>query len=157
NSEPEENPIDIQDQDMKLVEDDNQSEIPVNTEKQDTILETSTKIVYESEYLKSNDIDKEIALAEEDIIEFNEEEIQNNIKDWEIKNFDEEELVLYKAIDSYSPKHYKIGVATKDGLGFIAVFNFDKEGREVAEYISDTPISIMNKNEQNKLNDGMIF
>lgn len=121
------------------------------------IIKSNTQIIFEREYIKSEYIDKEIEKPSKDILGMNESEIKNYYHDWNIINFDSEELVLRKVIDSYSPNNYKIGVAKKDNVDYIAVYCFDKEGEEFIDYISQTPISMLSKEEQGKFIRGMIF
>ncbi len=124
--------------------------------KEDTIT-SNTQIIFETEYLKSECIDKEVVKPPKDVLGMNEKEIKNYYKDWNIINFDTEELILHKDIDSYSPNNYKIGVAEKDNEKYIAVYRFNKEGEELVDYISQTPISMLSKKEQEKFLQGMIF
>ncbi|SJZ36346.1 hypothetical protein [Garciella nitratireducens] len=121
------------------------------------IIKSNTQIIFEREYIKSEYIDKEIEKPSKDILGMNESEIKNYYHDWNIINFDSEELVLRKVIDSYSPNNYKIGVAKKDNVDYIAVYCFNKEGEEFIDYISQTPISMLSKEEQGKFIRGMIF
>lgn len=124
--------------------------------KEDTIT-SNTQIIFETEYLKGECIDKEVVRPPKDILGMNEKEIKNYYKDWNIINFDTEKLILHKDIDSYSPNNYKIGVAERGNQKYIAVYRFNKEGEELVDYISQTPISMLNKREQEKFLQGMIF
>ena len=121
------------------------------------IISDSTVITYEREYAKSNEVDEETQSPEVEMLGLNKDELKQLYKEWDIKTFDDKEVVLHKKIDSYSPRFYKVGVAQKNQQEYIAVFNFNKEGEEVIDYISDTPISILNENEKNNLKKGVIF
>lgn len=162
NKEDESQQIDLKNTEQSSVERVNKNNEDKNiaanfiAKKEDTIT-SNTQIIFETEYLKSECIDKEVVKPPKDILGMNEKEIKNYYKDWNIINFDTEELILHKDIDSYSPNNYKIGVAEKDNQKYIAVYRFNKEGEELVDYISQTPISMLSKKEQEKFLQGMIF
>jgi hypothetical protein len=124
---------------------------------QEKHLTENTKIIFERNYIKSNESDKEIVYPKQNWIGKNEEEFQKLFDDWEINQFNESEVIAKKIIDSYSPKYYKLGIAKKNDNEYIAIYNYDKEGQELIKYISDTPLSLLNKQEQNKIKKGLIF
>lgn len=124
---------------------------------QEKKLTENTKIIFERNYIKSNESDKEIVYPKQNWIGKNEEEFQKLFDDWEINQFNESEVIAKKIIDSYSPKYYKLGIAKKNDNEYIAIYNYDKEGQELIKYISDTPLSLLNKQEQNKIKKGLIF
>lgn len=135
-----------------------EEDIAVNSKNQEVAtIHSDTQVIFEREYLKDEVIDKETTRAQEKIIGLNQEEVEEFYKDWTMINFTEEELILHKSIDSHSPGSYKIGVAEKNNKSYIAVFSFDKDGKEELEFISQMPISILPSNEQNKFIEGMIF
>lgn len=135
-----------------------EEDIAVNSESQEVVTITSdTRVVFEREYLKNEVIDKEITTPQEEIVGLDKEEVEKFYKDWTMISFTGEELILHKAIDSYSPGSYKMGVAEKNNKEYIAVFSFNKAGEEVLEFISEMPISILGSHEQEKFIEGMIF
>lgn len=70
---------------------------------------------------------KEEKIAEEDIINKSEQEISDKYVDWDIKKFSENNVVLYREVDSVCDEDYII--REKDGN--IVIFKLDNEGREV--------------------------
>lgn len=130
---------------------------PTNIDSEDIVITSDTRIVFKTNYLKSKDEDKEIFMPDKDLLGLNQNELKDYYKEWEIISFNSEEIVLERNIESYSPKHFKVGVAQNNGEACIAVYNYDKEGQELVDYISDTPISILNQNEREKFIEGMIF
>lgn len=123
----------------------------------ETVIKENTILTFKREYIKSNEIDDETKTPEESMIGLNKNEFEQLYKQWEITKFDEEEIILHTKIDSYSPRFYKIGMAEKNQQQYIAVFNFDKEGKEVLDHITSTPISILNENEKKKFEEGVVF
>lgn len=70
---------------------------------------------------------KEEKKAGEDIINKSEQEISERYSDWDIKKFSENNVVLYKEVDSVCDEDYII--REKDGN--IVVFKLNNEGREI--------------------------
>lgn len=125
----------------------------------DNIITSETKMVFTIKYLKSQDENKEILSPQKEIIDFNEKETKDFFNQWEIIDFTSNEITLERQIDSYSPKHFKVGIGKGNGNGedCIAIYKFDKEGQEVIDFITNTPISILNQREREKFIKGMIF
>lgn len=123
----------------------------------DNIITSETKMVFTIKYLKSQDENKEILSPQKEIIDFNEKETKDFFNQWEIIDFTSNEITLERQIDSYSPKHFKVGIGKGNGEDCIAIYKFDKEGQEVIDFITNTPISILNQREREKFIKGMIF
>jgi hypothetical protein len=134
-----------------------ESNIPANIETEDIKITSNTRMIFEIKYLKSKDEDTEILMPTSELLGLNHKELNNHFVEWDIISFNSDEIVLQKSIDSYSPKHYKVGVAENDGEICIAVYYYNKEGQELVDFISDKPISILNQNEKEKFIEGMIF
>ena len=123
----------------------------------DNIITSETKMVFTIKYLKSQDENKEILSPQKEIIGFNEKETKDFFNQWEIIDFTSNEIILERQIDSYSPKHFKVGIGKRNGEDCIAIYKFDKEGQEVIDFATNTPISILNQREREKFIKGMIF
>lgn len=134
-----------------------ENNIPANIETEDIDITSNTRMIFNVKYLKSKDEDKEILMPTKELLGLNQKELNDHFNEWDIISFNNDEIIFQKTIDSYSPKHYKVGVAENDGEVCIAVYYYDKEGKELIDFISDTPISILNKNEKEKFLEGMIF
>ncbi len=148
--------------DAKIMEEEvqpltDEENIPTLTKAERIKVVPNTRIVFETKFLKSNDTDKQVKDPEQEIIGLSKEDIEDYYSGWTVASFTEEEIILRRTIDSYSPKHFKVGIKKKDEHEYITVYSFTESGEEVVDYISDKPIELLSKEDQDKLREGMIF
>ena len=79
----------------------------------------NTKIVYETLYLECSDIENTTENIKEEDVNKDEEFFKNKYYEWDIKNFSDEKVELYKEVDEMCKKHFV--VREKDG--YIAIYN----------------------------------
>lgn len=75
-------------------------------------------------------------VANSDIVNKNEYEIQEYYKDWDIKKFTQGEVILYKEVDGKCMEHYVI----REKDGYVNVFNINQDGKE--ELIETTLVAV---------------
>ena len=106
----------------------------------------NTKIVYETYYKKCNHKERKEEKVNEELVNLNEEELQEKYKDYTIKQFGIEKVVLYKEKDELCDKHYIL----KENEGVIAIYKINNLGAE--ELMDLTDISIQYLPETDKIN-----
>ncbi len=130
--------------------DESYKETPVSkTFEEKTILET--KIVFE--YLDNDG--KVIDSSEEKIsyslIDMTKQQIQAYFSDWQLSSFSQNKIVLRKLVNLESDSGYILG----EFGGYVAVFYKEEMNGTSIKEITDTPISSLNKTEQNNLKAGI--
>lgn len=106
----------------------------------------NTKIVYETYYKKCNHKEVKEEKSKEEIVNLNEKELQEKYKDYTIKQFGTERVVLYKEDDGFCKEHYMI----KENEGVIAVYKINNLGAE--ELMDLTDIVVQYLPETDKIN-----
>ncbi len=122
----------------------------VNSQNKNVINE-NTKIVYEY-YYKEDDYTEYI----EDtpsyfLIGLTREQLENKLKDWQIKSFSEEEVVMQKIIQNAKTLKYII----TEYEGYVAVFYIDNQNTKILKYITKTPILSLSEEEQKNIKNGI--
>lgn len=106
----------------------------------------NTKVVFETYYKKCNHKETTEEVANEEIVNYNEEELQEKYKDFTIKQFGIERIVLYKENSGYCNNHYIL----KENDGVIAVYKINNSGTE--ELMDFTDISVQYLPETDRIN-----
>lgn len=106
----------------------------------------NTKIMYETYYKKCDHTEMKEEKVNEELVNLNEEELQKKYKDFTIKQFGIEKVVLYKEKDEFCDKHYIL----KENEGVIAIYKINNFGAE--ELMDLTDISIQYLPETDKIN-----
>lgn len=106
----------------------------------------NTKIVFETFYKKCNHKFTVEQITPNELVNLNEEELKTKYKDYDIKLFSVEKVILYKEIDEYCGSHF----ALRESEGVIAVYKINNNGKE--EIMDLTDISVQYLPETDKLN-----
>ncbi|MDE6357214.1 MAG: hypothetical protein K2L15_01335 [Eubacteriales bacterium] len=111
----------------------------------------STKMKYEYYYKGDNITETFEDVPPYFLLDLTRAELENNFKDWNVKSFSEKEVVMQKVMEGESSQNYIIG----EYEGYIAVY-YEKEinGTKLKE-ITDTPISSLSAEEQEKIKNGI--
>lgn len=80
-----------------------------------------------------------------------EEYFKNAYSDWEIKDFNQNEVKLYKEIDGSCDKHYLISIQDEN----IAVFTIDDDGNTTLKEVTDIPIEYLPEEDVKLLEQGI--
>ena len=111
-------------------------------EKEDNIIQTgatevkttpNTKIVYETFYTNCNHIENTTEEIKSEDVNQNENYFKNKYLDWNVNNFTEDTVELYKKIDGICYKHYVV----KEKDGYIAIYSLDSENNENLKEVTE--------------------
>ncbi|WP_102400532.1 hypothetical protein [Haloimpatiens massiliensis] len=122
----------------------------------------STKLIFKVKYLKSNDTIEEEQRAEKydkAIVGYDREKLQSYFlkKGFKINKMDENEVILTKDLDRYSPNKYIIGIEKTDKGEYMAIFRTDDEGNmyiEKKEDVTEIRTNLLRKEEVEILKSG---
>lgn len=109
-----------------------------------------TMIVYEYYYPNENRTQRATQAAPQSMQELTREQLIRKLRDWQIVSFSDKEVVLRRNMDD-GAKKYVLGVWE----GYIAVFYSDSDNMESLKEITDTPVSALSEEEQDKLTRGI--
>ncbi|NLM13003.1 MAG: hypothetical protein GX209_04575 [Epulopiscium sp.] len=111
----------------------------------------STQMVYQYYYEEDGKTVEETIEPPYFLIGLTRDELQEKYSDWQISYFSDQKVVMKKNIASKSPYHFVVGVYN----GYIAIFYNNEEGELEIKEITETPISSLPIEEQNKLKEGI--
>ncbi|WP_341877012.1 BofC C-terminal domain-containing protein [Defluviitalea saccharophila] len=111
----------------------------------------STQMVYQYYYEEDGKIVEETIEPPYFLIDLTRDELQEKYSDWQISYFSDQKVIMKKNIASKSPYHFVVGVYN----GYIAIFYNNEEGELEIKEITETPISSLPIEEQNKLKEGI--
>lgn len=111
----------------------------------------NTKIVFETIYNKCNHKDVKEEIASKEIVNFNEQELKNKYKDYEIKQFSVEKVILYKEIDEYCGNHFLL----KEEEGVVAIYKIKNDGSEELMDLTDISVQYLPEADMLKLKNGI--
>lgn len=118
--------------------------------KQDKI-NSSTLMIYQYHDEVRNKVIEERVKAPYFLMDLTRDELQELYSDWQVSSFSSEKVVLRKKIDSKYSNQYVLGVYN----GFVTIFSNNEEGYPEIKEITETPISSLPLEEQNKLEKGI--
>ena len=84
----------------------------------------NTTIIFNKYYKKCGHTVKEKEKASEEMVNMGEEEFQELYSDWKVKQFNSDEIVLYKEFEGECGEHYVL----KENNGFIAIYRIENSG-----------------------------
>ncbi len=111
----------------------------------------NTKIVYETLYLECSDIENTTENIKEEDVNKDEEFFKNKYYEWDIKNFSDEKVELYKEVDEMCKKHFV--VREKDG--YIAIYNINSNGEESLKETTDIFVQYLPEEDVELLKKGI--
>jgi hypothetical protein len=114
---------------------------------------SDTKIVYEYHYIDGGIAKKNYESLPYFLVGLTEVELQSRFNEWEITEFSINEVVLRKYVEKNLINQYVIGV--KDG--FVAIFYEDSINAGRLKQLTNTPVSALAKEEQEKLKEGIVI
>lgn len=94
---------------------------------------------------------KEEKMAEEDIINKTEQDITEKYREWDIKKFSVDNVVLYKEVNDVCDNDYII----KEKDGNVVVFKLDNEGKEVLYDVTSIEVQYLPETDLVQLRDGI--
>lgn len=129
-------------------------------EKQENIIETGTlkektspnaKIVYETLYLGCNHIENIEKDIESDDVNQDEDYFTNKYFDWEVKNFSDSKVELYKSQEGICDKHYDV----KKYGDYIAIYTLSSDGSESLKEVTEILTTYLPQEDVNLLEKGI--
>lgn len=93
----------------------------------------NTKIVYETLYTNCNHIETSTEEIKTEDVNKSKEDFENKYNDWEIKNFSDNEVDLYKEVEGICNKHYVV----KETDGYITIYTLDSAGNLNLKEVTD--------------------
>ena len=111
----------------------------------------NTSITFEICYKDCNHIVVKKEKAEKDIVNLTQEEIQLKYKDWSIKEFTTENIILYKENEGICNEHYVL----KQENGYIVVYEIDKEKKEKLLKITDISTKYLPESDLLEIGNGL--
>lgn len=94
---------------------------------------------------------KKTSSIENKYINLTKEELAEEYKEWEIKEFSPEEITLYKEENGICNEHYIV----KDNDGFIAVYSLDSNEKETLKEITEIATNFLPNTDIAKLKGGI--
>lgn len=111
----------------------------------------NTKMIFKTAYNKCNHIETNEEKASEDVVNLNEQELKEKYKDFIIKKFGTEEVVLYRVLDEYCDNHYIL----KEKDGVVAIYKLDKLGNEKLHEITGISIQYLPETDKISIQNGI--
>ena len=111
----------------------------------------NTKIIFETFYNKCNHKEVKEVIAPIEIVNLNQEELEAKYKDYTIKRFSVENVILYKEIDSYCENHFVL----KESEGVIAIYKINNLGEEELMDLTDVSVQYLSETDKLNLQDGI--
>ena len=111
----------------------------------------NTKIVFETVYNMCNHKNIKEEIVPKELVNFNEEELKNKYKDYEIKQFSVEKVILCKEIDEYCGNHFLL----KESEGVVAIYKVKNDGSEELMDLTDISIQYLTETDKLKLQSGI--
>jgi hypothetical protein len=112
-----------------------------------------TRLILKTKYLDCGHIVVDRTDIPDDILGFDEEQLQDYYEEWEIEEFNSEQIVLVQSIPGICTEHYLLGVQGD----YLAVYGFGRDGEPVLNEVTDIPISILRLNDQQRLRKGILL
>lgn len=114
-------------------------------------ISVNTKLILRKNYLDcKHSISKEVELPKE-LINLTEEEIKASYPKWNVEEFDEDEVILYKNIYGLCNEHFII----ESGDEYIEVYSLDEDYDKELYQITNISIEYLAEEDLEKLNDGI--
>lgn len=88
---------------------------------------------------------------ENEYINLTEEELSEELEDFEIQEFSSEEITLYKKETGICNEHYIL----KDLDGYVAIYNLDTEENEILEYVTEIGVQFLPLTDSEKIKGGL--
>ncbi len=83
-------------------------------------------VIYQTKYTQCGHIIENKSTVEEDMVNLNENELKEKYNEYQIKKFDDKEIILYKEEKGLCKEHYVL----RNYNGYIAIYNLEANGKE---------------------------
>lgn len=80
-----------------------------------------------------------------------EEQLKNQLPEWEIQKFTPEQIVLYKEVDDFCNEHYKLKIEN----GYVRIYELDEQKNEKLLKSTDISSEYLTNQDLEKLKNGL--
>ena len=108
-------------------------------------------LIIKKHYSKCGHTTKDYAEIPAELVNLKEEEVKNQLSDWELKGFSASEVVILKELSGICNEHYVL--RDKDGL--IAIYTEDENGNETLQEITEISTDYLTDQDRLELKEGI--
>lgn len=116
----------------------------------------NTKVTFKRYYTKTQSIKEKTSMIDSDKIGLGEEEFGAKYESYTIESFSADNVVLIKDIDSYPKGYYKITALKDNEDEFIAVYEYDNDGKEKLIEVTETPLELLDSDTIKEIKEGIV-
>ena len=132
--------------------DDQENETIIETVTTDEKTTPSTILTLEKYYQECGHTIVTNDTIPEEAVNLTEEEVRDKYADWQLEEFSQEEVVLYKELDSFCGEHYLL--TEKDG--FINIYTVDENGMVTFQEKTDLSVDYLPETDRITLKNGLM-
>lgn len=108
-------------------------------------------LIIKKHYSECGHTTKDYAEIPAELVNLKEEEVKNQLSDWELKGFSASEVVILKELSGICNEHYVL--RDKDGL--IAIYTEDENGNETLQEITEISTDYLTDQDRLELKEGI--
>lgn len=123
----------------------------VKTNTEEEKISPNCRLIVQKKYLKCNDIINEYMQIPQKLVNATKEEIQNEYKDWQIKEFSPNQVTIYKEFDGECGEHYIL----KNDEGKISIYKIDENGNQTIYEKTEISIDYLPEKDKNAIEEGL--
>jgi hypothetical protein len=116
------------------------------------LLTPNTQLIFKTYFNSCKHTIEKAGPASNDEVNMGEQQLKEKYMSWEITGFSPPIVELSRAVDTYCPKHYIIGIDN----GYITVFAYDENGQKNVSEKTDISASVLTPQDQEKLQYGIV-
>ncbi|KXZ39417.1 BofC C-terminal domain-containing protein [Alkalithermobacter thermoalcaliphilus JW-YL-7 = DSM 7308] len=120
------------------------------------VLKKGSIITFKTLFTKCNDVVEKTENIPDQLVGADEENVKKYIKSnypaWNLIEFDQNMIVLFREINSYCQDHYEIGQEE----GKLVIYKYDEEGRKQVVEKTEYPIEHLPEIDQEKIKNGIV-
>ena len=131
---------------------DNTNTLKIETSVSEEKISINTEVIEEIYYIECDHLLKYTKKDIKNLVNMTKEELAKKYPDWEVKEFSEDKVVLYKEEADYCEEHYLV----KDVDGFVTIYAMDN-GEKIRELVKVTEIETkyLTETDQENLKEGI--
>lgn len=116
------------------------------------LLTPNTQLIFKTYYNSCSHTAEKAVQAANDEVNMSEQQLKEKYENWEISAFSPPIVELSRAVNTYCPNHYIIGVDS----GYIAIYVYDENGLKVMQEKTDISLATLTPEDQQALNGGIV-
>ena len=138
-------------EDVKLADNANEINELVTTSLNEVKISPNAIIKYQTKYMQCGHVVEESQNVPEYMVNLNEAETKERCSNYEIKQFNADEVILYKEEEGICKEHYIL----RDYNGYIAIYRLESDGKETLQEITGIVTSYLPEIDIERLNIGI--